>query len=62
MNKKYSLNKYGTMQDGKSCKRSSFHTVKVCNREVRPQPVEIIIDTENKLRLFALESRGGGEV
>lgn len=40
-------------------KRSCFHTIIIYNREVRPQPVEIIIDPENKLKLFALKSRGG---
>lgn len=43
----------------KNSKRSCFHTIIIYNREVRPQPVEIIIDPEKKLKLFALKSRGG---
>lgn len=43
----------------KKSKRSCFDTIIIYNREVRPQPVEIIIDPENKLKLFALKSRGG---
>lgn len=43
----------------KNSKRSCFRTIKIYGREVRPQPVEIVIDTENKLKLFALKCRGG---
>lgn len=42
----------------KNSKRSCFHTIIIYNREVRPQPVEIIIEPENKLSYLLLKAEG----